>query len=223
MITTEISTQNTRTELPQHHLDDALIERARSGDHAAFEAIFTQYRTPIYHYIYRMMGSPEDAYDMTQDTFLKAYLALHKTSDDLRVGGWLYRIATNVCLDELRHRKLVKWHSLTEFQHDRNGETISYAQKSLSLGRVFIAQTTDYCTPEQVYQATETVEELRLLVEALPTQQRAVLILRDYHHRTLPEIADAVTLSVSAVKSMLFRARNALRARARKSAEGETA
>jgi len=218
VITTEISTQNTRTELPQHHLDDALIERARSGDHAAFEAIFTQYRTPIYQYIYRMMGSPEDAYDMTQDTFLKAYLAMHKTSEDLHVSGWLYRIATNVCLDELRHRKLVKWHSLTEFQHDANGETISYAQKSLSLGRVFIHQTTDFCTPEQVYQETETASELCHLVETLPSQQRSVVVLRDYQHRTLPEIADALTLSVSAVKSLLFRARSALRARARRAA-----
>ena len=89
--------------------ESILISRAQAGDHEAFEQLFNQYQAQIYNYIYRLMGSAEDANDMTQDTFLKAYLALSKTSQDLRVGAWLYRIATNVCLDELRHRKLIKW------------------------------------------------------------------------------------------------------------------
>ena len=82
--------------------DAALIARAQAGEHAAFEQLFNQYQTQIYNYIYRLMGSSEDANDLTQDTFLKAYLALSRTSQDLRVGAWLYRIATNVCLDQLQ-------------------------------------------------------------------------------------------------------------------------
>ena len=64
----------------------ALVARAQAGDEAAFEVIFNQYHAAIYNYVFRMMGNPEDASDLTQDTFLKAWRALSRTSDDLRVG-----------------------------------------------------------------------------------------------------------------------------------------
>ncbi len=171
----------------------ALIARAQAGDHAAFEVIFTQYQTQIYNYIYRLMGSAEDAYDMTQDTFLKAYLALPKTSDDLRVGAWLYRIATNVCLDELRHRKLVKWQPWEAF--------IS----------VFHPTQVAKDSPERDTIDRENTEEVQLILDRLHPKYRMCLILREYHDLSYDEIAEVLNTTRAAVKSLLFRAREEFR------------
>ncbi|MGZ7212505.1 RNA polymerase sigma factor, partial [Streptococcus pyogenes] len=76
---------------------------------AAFEAIFQRYERQIYSFIYRMMGDPDDAYDLTQDCFVKAFRALNRTSDDLNVSAWLHRIASNACLDVLRRRQRLRW------------------------------------------------------------------------------------------------------------------
>jgi RNA polymerase sigma-70 factor (ECF subfamily) len=173
--------------------DAALIARAQAGDHAAFEVIFNQYQTQIYNYIYRLMGSAEDAYDLTQDTFLKAYLALPKTSDDLRVGAWLYRIATNVCLDELRHRKLVKWQPWEAF--------IS----------VFHPSQVAKDSPERDCIDRENTEEVQLILNRLQPKYRMCLILREYHDLSYDEIAEVLNTTRAAVKSLLFRAREEFR------------
>ena len=171
----------------------ALITRAQAGEHGAFEAIFNQYQTQIYNYIYRLMGSAEDAYDMTQDTFLKAYLALPKTSDDLRVGAWLYRIATNVCLDELRHRKLVKWQPWEAFVS------------------VFHPSQVAKDSPERDCINSENQEEVQAILSRMHPKYRMCLVLREYHDLSYDEIADVLSTTRAAVKSLLFRAREEFR------------
>jgi RNA polymerase sigma-70 factor, ECF subfamily len=173
--------------------DAVLIARAQAGDHAAFETIFNQYQTAIYNYIYRLMGSAEDAYDMTQDTFLKAYLALPRTSEDLKVGAWLYRIATNVCLDELRHRKLIKWQPWEAF--------IS----------VFHPTQVAKDSPERDCVNKENSEEVQFILEKLNPKYRMVLILREYQDLSYDEIAEVLNTTRAAIKSLLFRAREEFR------------
>jgi RNA polymerase sigma-70 factor, ECF subfamily len=170
-----------------------LIARAQAGDHTAFETIFNQYQTAIYNYVYRLMGSAEDAYDLTQDTFLKAYLALPKTSDDLRVGAWLYRIATNVCLDELRHRKLVKWQPWESF---------------VSL---FHPSQVARDNPERDALQDETRHEVEAVLDRLSPRYRAALILREYHGLGYEEIAQVLGTTRTAVKTLLLRARESFR------------
>src|SRR3954451_13720223 len=86
------------------------IERARTGDAAAFEALLRHYERPLYGFIYRIMGSnPEDAADLLQETFLKVYRALDRVPPDVNLSAWLYRIARNCCLDEIRRRKRGQW------------------------------------------------------------------------------------------------------------------
>ena len=96
----------------------AWVERAKAGDKAAFEAIFQRYERQIYSFIYRMMGDADDAYDLTQDCFVKAYRALSGTSDDLNVSAWLHRIASNACLDVLRRRQRLRWLPWEGPKHD---------------------------------------------------------------------------------------------------------
>ena len=173
--------------------ESILISRAQAGDHEAFEQLFNQYQAQIYNYIYRLMGSAEDANDMTQDTFLKAYLALSKTSQDLRVGAWLYRIATNVCLDELRHRKLIKlqpWETFVAAFHPTQ-----------------VAKD----SPERDCINRENSEEVQLIFAQMHPKYRMCLILREYHDLSYDEIAEVLNTTRAAVKSLLFRAREEFR------------
>ena len=91
-------------------VDEAdLVARARTGDREAFGALFDRYQTPIVNYLYRVVGDWEQATDLAQDSFLKAYQALPRTAEDLQLAPWLYRIATNTALDALRRRKRITW------------------------------------------------------------------------------------------------------------------
>ena len=166
---------------------------AQAGDQPAFEWLLGQYQAAIYNYVYRLMGSSEDAYDLTQDTFLRAWLHIPKTAPHLKVGAWLYRIATNVCLDELRHRKLVKWQPWEAFVS------------------VFHPSQVARDSPERDCINSENNEEVQLILEKMHPKYRMCLILREYHDLSYDEIAEVLTTTRAAVKSLLFRAREEFR------------
>jgi RNA polymerase sigma-70 factor, ECF subfamily len=170
-----------------------LVARAQAGDHGAFEALVARYQGAIYNYVYRLMGSAEDAGDLTQDTFLKAYLALPRTSDDLRVGAWLYRIATNVCLDELRHRKLVRWQPWEAFVSAFHPSQVAPD------------------SPERECLSREDAQEVQALLGELHPKYRLCLLLREYQDLSYDEIAAVLQTTRAAVKSLLFRAREEFR------------
>jgi RNA polymerase sigma-70 factor (ECF subfamily) len=177
-------------------VDAGVVDRARAGDPVAFGAIFAQYQARIYAHIVRLMGAAggaADAEDLTQDAFLKAYVALPRTTGDLHVGAWLYRIATNVCYDRLRHHALIRWQPW-------EASVAAYHPSQVA---------TD--NPERSAVQREDGEEVRLLLDALPPAYRTVLVLRDYRDLSYDEIATALTTTRPAVKSLLFRAREAFR------------
>lgn len=142
-----------------------------------------------------LTGSVEDAHDMTQDTFLKAYVALPETSDDLhaRFSPWLYRIATNVVRDEMRHRKLIRLQSWDTF--------ISIFHPS------HVAKDSPECDCID----RENTEEVQLILDRLHPKYRMCLILREYHDLSYDEIAEVLSMTHGAVKSLLFRAREEFR------------
>lgn len=177
----------------KEEIEPAVIVRAKMGDHAAFERIVQHYWGPIYNLVNRMMGNPEDSFDFTQDTFMKAYCALPRTSDDLRLGSWIYRIATNNCLDELRHRKrihLLPWESFIS---------------------VFHPSQISRDNPVRDVLDGENQEEIQAILDRLHPKYRAGLILRHYHDFSYDEIAEALNTTRAAVKSLLFRAREEFR------------
>lgn len=170
-----------------------VVARAQQGEEAAFEWLYRRYWTAIYNYVYRLMGDPGDAEDLATDAFLKAWLALPQTKPDLRFGAWMYRIATNRCLDELRHRRLVKWQPWEAF--------IS----------VFHPSQVAKDNPERDAVRREDAEEVAALLSQLPPKHRLVLHLREYRDLTYDEIAEVLLTTRAAVKSLLFRAREELR------------
>lgn len=168
------------------------ITRAKAGDQAAFAAIFTRYERRIYNFIYRMMGNVEDANDLTQETFLKAYRALDKTDQELNINAWLHRIAANACLDVLRRRRRFRWFYWEEARHDEPSQRVED-------------------NPERSVVGDESQELVRRVLARLTPRYRQALILREYEGLSVNEIAEVMNASRSAVKSMLFRAREEFR------------
>jgi RNA polymerase sigma-70 factor, ECF subfamily len=173
--------------------ETSCIERARQGDEAAFALIYEKYEKQIYAFVYRMMGSPDDAADMTQECFLKAFVALPKTNDYLNLSAWLHRIAGNACLDVLRRRKVIRWLHWDAFSSG------SMAQPSFE------------DEPERAFLRGETKEQVQDILNELSPHYRLCLVLREYQGFSYDRIAEIMGTSTSSVKSMLFRSREQFR------------
>ena len=169
------------------------VSKAREGDTAAFEAIYSRYERRIYAFIYRLMGNAEDAYDLTQDTFVKAYMALPRTAPDLNLSAWLHRIASNACMDVLRRRKLIRWLPWETF--DTNPAMEPAADDD----------------PVGDYNQAETSGEVQEVLSKLSPKHRMALVLKEYQGMSCDEIGEVMGASRSAVKSLLFRAREEFR------------
>jgi RNA polymerase sigma-70 factor (ECF subfamily) len=174
---------------------DELVTRARAGDADAFTAIYDQYRGDIYSLAYRLMADADDAHDMTQDTFASAHQAIGRTAEELNISAWLHRIATNKCLDVLRRRQRLRWLPWEGPKHDH-----------LLLG----PRADD---PEDATISHETRVAVLRALQAMTPRHRRALILREFDGLDCTEIGEVMGLSRSAVKSMLFRAREEFRRR----------
>ncbi|MBI2268636.1 MAG: RNA polymerase sigma factor [Candidatus Blackburnbacteria bacterium] len=175
--------------IPVVEVTPEVIVRAQAGDHEAFEVIFDRYQSAIYNYAYRLTGNREDAFDLTQDTFLKVYQGLPKTQLGLRLNSWLYRIATNTCLDELRHRKTLKGKPWEDFMS------------------VFHSSQVSREDPERSVLDKENQEEVQLILNLMHPRHRMCLILREYHGLSCDEIAEVLETTRTAVRTLFFKAK----------------
>jgi RNA polymerase sigma-70 factor, ECF subfamily len=168
----------------------ALIAAARAGDERAFRRLVEPYRPALEVHCYRMLGSPNDAEDLVQETLLRAWRGLERFERRASVKTWLYRIATNACLDEIERRPRQP-EPVQPFPDDRLEEAASPVYD-----------------PAARYALCEGMElALLTAIQLLPGRQRAVLILRDVLGWTGPEVADLLDSTVAAVNSALQRAR----------------
>lgn len=169
----------------------ALLADAAAGSEPAFQALVEPYRRPLEIHCYRMLGSPHDAEEVVNDVLLRAWRHADRFDGRAAVRTWLYRIATNACLDELRRRK-------------RQPDTLPQPYPDL-LGDQPAEPTFD---PAARYARREGLELAFLTaIQQLPGRQRAVLILRDVLGWTAPEVAQTLETSAVAVNSALQRAR----------------
>jgi RNA polymerase sigma-70 factor (ECF subfamily) len=179
-------------------LDDAaaLVAAAQAGDERAFRALVEPYRRALEVHCYRMLGSIHDAEDVAQETLLRAWRALDRFERRSSVHTWLYRIATNACLDELERRP-------------RRPEPVlePYPDERLDEAQIPVAD------PAARYAQREGMELAFLTaIQWLPGRQRAVLVLRDVLGWTGPEVADLLDTTVAAANSALQRARATIEA-----------
>ncbi|ODU27994.1 MAG: RNA polymerase subunit sigma-70 [Pseudonocardia sp. SCN 73-27] len=166
-------------------LDDAtLVARARDGDIRAFEQLVRRYQRRIYQLALRMTASRADAEDITQEVFVTAWRRLPELREDAAVVGWLYRTATNRCLNLLRSRKPVAEMDEATVAADRPADD-----------------------PQRGAENTARREALVEALGQLPPAQRAVWLLREVHGRSYDEIAELVDTTPDAVRGRLARAR----------------
>jgi RNA polymerase sigma-70 factor, ECF subfamily len=183
------------------HLDneDVLVAEARAGNAESFAALINQYDRHIYRLALNITGNQEDAEDVLQDSFLKAYTNLAQFQGNSRFYTWLVRIAVNEALMKLRKRRGASWVSL-----DEPVET-----EDRSLMPQEIADWAD--NPEESYAKAELQDILNQTMQELEPQFRTVFVLRDVENFSTEETARMLGLSVPAVKSRLLRARLKLR------------
>ena len=169
-----------------------LLEAARAGDEHAFGRIVEEHRKPLHAHCYRMLGSLQDAEDALQETFLRAWRGLSAFGGRGSVRNWLYRIATNVCLDATSRRP--KLMLSAEPYRDE-----------------LLCVPDGHAAPSARYEQREAVELAFLAsLQHLPASQRAVLILRDVLGFSAREVSERLHTSVASVNSALQRARKAV-------------
>ena len=169
------------------------LKRAVRGDERAFEALIEPYADATYRLCLRMMGNEQDAADMAQEAFLRAWRSLSSYKGQSRFSTWLYRVTSNVCLDELRRGKRRKASSLDE---------------RIDAGW---APVDDMDTPEHHAMRTEQRRALERAIHELPEDMRSAVVLRDIQGCSYDEIADILGANVGTIKSRISRARARLR------------
>jgi RNA polymerase sigma-70 factor (ECF subfamily) len=178
----------------------ALVQRARAGDAAAFEQLVQPHIPRMYNYIARMTGDPAEAEDLTQDAILRAHRAMGSFRGGATFQTWLYRIATNICVDALRRQR-------------RRGGRISSLDDPLAAdeGQITREVADRTADPQELAQVEELRQEVIRAISQLSTKLRSVVILFDLHGLTYEEIARTLNLPLGTVKSRLFNARARLR------------
>lgn len=179
--------------------DHALLEATRTGDEAAFQELVNRYRNPITNYVYRMLGDYDRAVDLAQETFVRVYMSAERYQANYSFSTYIYRIASNLAITDLRQRKRRRLIPIPSF-FDRDGE-----------------ETELEIADERAVEADEAMidDERRRAVSraiaTLPDKYRAPVVLRDVEGRSYEEISAALGLSDGTVKSRINRARNLLK------------
>lgn len=178
--------------------EKALIERCKRGDLAAFNDLVRKYEKQVYNFAYRLTGNYDDANDVAQDAFLRVFNAIGTFRGDASFSTWLFRITTNVFLDDRKRAKAHPHTSLDEY---------------LELGESSVARQIEdpSPTPEAILEETERVQILQSAIGSLSEDQRAVVTLYHGQQKSYEEIAEIMDLPLGTVKSRLNRARLALK------------
>jgi RNA polymerase sigma-70 factor (ECF subfamily) len=175
--------------------DEELVEACQAGEASAFDVLVARWEDRIRGAAYRFLGSEEEAKDVAQEAFLKAYRALGGFKREARFSSWLYQIATNLCRDRLRRRRSRGTVSLEEMEE--TGGAIVETRPGAH----------DRLLQEDLARA------VRRAIHALGEEQREVVILKEYEGLTFLEIAQALDVPVSTVKTRLYRGLGQLRLR----------
>ena len=176
--------------------DEELVAAFQDGDASAFDQLVRRWDRRIHGAIYRVVGADEDARDLCQEAFLKAYRGLGTFKREARFSSWLYQIALNVCRDRIRRRRGKVSVSLDEL--DDSGDVRLRASAP---------------SPLELVEARDLSRMVETAMAALTADEREVIVLKEYQGLTFPEIAEALEVPLSTVKTRLYRGLAQLRHR----------
>jgi RNA polymerase sigma factor (sigma-70 family) len=169
----------------------AVSDRAARAETASFDRLFEEFSAPIYNYALRMVGDPDRAADITQDTFIKAYRKLDSLTDETSIRSWLYRIATNTAIDDMRRRRFVTPMGPDDERHRERPDHRP--------------------GPEAEVMASTLDERIQRALLRLRPNHRQCLLLSDLEDMSAHQIGEVMGLSYGAVRTLLCRARNEMR------------
>lgn len=181
--------------------DELIVERALTGDAEAFGEIVRRWERRIFALSYGMLGREEDARDATQETFLAAFRNLRGFRGEAKVSSWLHRIAVNQCITKQRRNKVRSESALDDEQENHHAIALATPLR---------------VSPAHVAEARQQTVAVRRAINSLPVELRQVVVMKEFEELTFREIADALDLPVSTVKSRLYTALKQLQMRLQK-------
>jgi RNA polymerase sigma-70 factor (ECF subfamily) len=179
-----------------HDSDESLVAKARDGDYRAFEVLFERHRTLVYRFVYQMAQRRDDAEDIVQEVFVRAYQNLHRYRDEAKFTTWLLRIATNLGTDRAR---MVQRRT-----------TLEQKEAAGALAWMTVGDRED---PIDNLEQEDLKEVLRRALLALPDHHRNVIVMRDIEEMEYQDIAETLGCTIGGAKLRVLRARRALRDR----------
>ncbi len=175
--------------------DEELVTRSRGGDVDSFNQLVLRWERPIYALAYRVIGREEDARDVAQETFLRAFRALPGFKGQAKFSSWLYRIALNLCRDWIRRQRRAPVVQMPEGVDPSE----------------FAAESEPAESIEDLVARRELSDIVEDAMKILPEEQRTAIVLKEYHGLTFQEIADLQSVPLSTVKTRLYQGLSVLR------------
>ena len=179
--------------------DSELVSRIISNDEQAFRLLVERYQTLVINTCFGFIHDQEDAQDIAQDVFIEVLHSVNKFRNEAKISTWLYRIAVNKSLNYIRSRNKFRWFRKTGEIYSNNDPVDPQ-----------ITEVTDNDTPVSIIENKERSETLHAAVNALPENQKIAFVLNKFEELSYKEIADVMNISLSAVESLIFRARKSL-------------
>jgi RNA polymerase sigma-70 factor, ECF subfamily len=172
------------------HPEIEWLSKAQNGDIEAFSSLLEVYQKPVYNLCFRMLGDGYEAEDASQEVFLRAYKNIHRYDNQRSFSTWLLSIAAHYCIDQIRRRR--------------------FPLMSLDNDDTYLDPPDTVPGPEASLLTSENQQRVQALLSHLSAQDRAAVVMRYWYDFSYEEIAESLSLTVSAVKSRLHRARKAL-------------
>jgi len=176
--------------------DSELINKAKNGDAKAYEGLLKKYKNSVYNLVYRMVRDVQEAEDLTQEAFIKAFNSLALFNEEYAFSTWLYKIATNNCIDFFRKRKLQTYSLDKPIQYKDSEIQHEIPDPDLN--------------PEKSILARERSSMIQEAIETLPEKYYTAIVLRHNDEKSYEEIAEILELPLGTVKARIFRAREML-------------
>jgi RNA polymerase sigma-70 factor (ECF subfamily) len=177
--------------------DKALLDKLKKGDPESFNELVTLYRKKVYNLALRMSGSPDDAVEISQEVFLKIYRSIRNFREEASLSTWVYRITSNVCIDEIRKQKNRKLLYVDDSIKSEDGEL----KRELEDHNL---------QPSEIAEKNELKKAVTDGIQSLSEEYRTVIVLRDIHGLSYDEISRITGCPEGTVKSRISRARSAL-------------
>jgi RNA polymerase sigma-70 factor (ECF subfamily) len=176
--------------------DEELVDRSKTGDTESFNQLVRRWERPIFALAYRTLGREEDARDVTQETFLRAFRALPGFKGDAKFSSWLYRIALNLCRDLMRK--------------DRRTPVVAVPE-GVDVEQLAAEHQPHSASVEDLAARAELSRGVAKAMEHLPEEQRTAILLKEYHGLTFQEIADMTNCPLSTAKTRVYQGLTLLR------------